>query len=98
MLRILCIAVAATGLLVSPDVHQPRDLQPQPPPEIPPDQTIAVLPDFANAGQTSSGGPAQEPAAAQDSDTHRKIQPPKEQTLQEESRLDILRNVSGEYA
>jgi hypothetical protein len=98
MLRILCIAVAASGLLLSPDVHQPRYLQTQPPPEIPPDQTIAVLPDFANSGQTGNGAPDQVPAPAQDSDNHPKIRPPKEQTLQEESRLDIVRNVSGEYA
>jgi hypothetical protein len=98
MLRILCIAVAASGLLVSPDVYQSRYFQPQPPPEIPSDQTIAVLPDFATSGQTSSGAPEQGPAPAQDSDAHAKIRPPKEQTLQEESRLDIVRNVSGEYA
>jgi hypothetical protein len=98
MLRILCIAVAASGLLLSPDVHQARYLQPQPPPEIPPGQTIPVLPEFAVAGQASPAAPSQESAPAQDSDTHKKIQPPKEQSLQEESRLDIARNVSGEYA
>jgi hypothetical protein len=116
MLRLLCIAVAS-GLLMTPDVHQATQAQPQAenPAQIPAGQTIPVMPNFATAAQTAGGAgagaqdqdagrdsaePSAQPGAAQDSDTHARPRSvrPKDDTLQEDSRLDILRNVSGEYA
>jgi hypothetical protein len=96
-----CIAIATSGFLLRPDIHQVSCLQPrtQSQRESPADQTIPVLPEFAAAGQTSPSEPSQESAPAPDSKAHaRTTVPSKEQTLQEESRLDIVRNVSGEYA
>src|SRR5580704_7253125 len=119
MLRLLCIAVAS-GLLMSPDVHQATQAQAQAenPAQIPAGQTIPVMPNFATAVQAGgaasgagagaqdqdagrdSADPSAQPGAAQDSDTHARPRSvrPKDDTLQEDSRLDILRNVSGEYA
>jgi hypothetical protein len=81
MLRVACIAASA-ALLLGPDVTQVSRLrQPsQGQQEIPPDQTIPVLPNFGSA-------PDQQPTTAK-----------KDAPLQEESRLEIIRYVSGEFA
>ena len=96
MLRILCITIAS-GLVLSPDVH-PRAAVPQQTSsqtEILSGQTIPVLPEFAAAGQSDDSAATPEPAA------HKSTVPKtqgKDDSLKEDSRLDIMRNVSGEYA
>src|ERR1700722_19603111 len=76
MLRLLCIAVAS-GLLMSPDVHQATQAQPQAenPAQIPAGQTIPVMPNFATAAQAvggAAGGAASGAGAgAQDQDAGR---------------------------
>jgi hypothetical protein len=97
MLRLGCIAITA-GLLLSPDVPQGSPLQahPQTQQQIPPNQTVPVLPAFPQLqgqgadgvsvpGASSSGGPGKV-KAAQNGDR-----------LTEDSRLLLLRYISGEF-
>ena len=106
MLRILCITIAS-GLVLSPDVH-PRAAVPQQTSnqtEILSGQTIPVLPEFAAAGQSNDSATAAaqagDSAATPEPAAHKSTVPKtqgKEDSLKEDSRLDIMRNVSGEYA
>lgn len=108
MLRILCITIVS-GLALSADIHPRAAVQQQTPnqTEILNGQTIPVLPEFAAAGQSddsaaTAAAQADDSAATPNPAPHKTTVPKttggKEDSLKEDSRLDIMRNVSGEYA